>query len=66
MGTSLGDTLKVFADEMRTKRMMRAEEKALALPAKLTIPLIFFIFPCLLGVLILPAAIKISHVMAHH
>ena len=66
MGTSLGDTLKVFAEEMRTKRMMRAEAKALALPAKLTVPLILFIFPCLLGVLILPAAYKMSIAFAHH
>ena len=54
MGTSLGDTLKIFADEMRNKRMMRAEEKAMALPAKLTLPLILFIFPCLIGVLMMP------------
>ena len=66
MGTSLGDTLRVFADEMRNKRMMRAEEKALALPAKLTVPLILFIFPCLLGVLILPAGYRISQVFGHH
>ena len=66
MGTSLGDTLKIFADEMRNKRMLRAEEKALALPAKLTVPLILFIFPCLLGVLILPAAVRVAQVFAHH
>ena len=66
MGTSLGDTLKVFADEMRNKRMMRAEAKALALPAKLTVPLILFIFPCLLGVLILPAAYKMSLAFGHN
>jgi tight adherence protein C len=66
MGTSLGDTLKVFADEMRTKRMLRAEEKALALPAKLTVPLILFIFPCLLGVLILPAAFRVAQVFGGH
>jgi len=66
MGTSLGDTLKIFSDEMRNKRMMRAEEKALALPAKLTVPLILFIFPCLLGVLILPAAVRVSQIFAHH
>lgn len=65
MGTSLGETLKVFSDEMRTKRMMRAEEKALALPAKMTVPLILFIFPCLLGVLILPAAYRISQAFHH-
>ncbi len=65
MGTSLGDTLRVFSDEMRNKRMMRAEEKALALPAKLTVPLILFIFPCLLGVLILPAAVRVSQVFGN-
>ncbi|MBI1407800.1 MAG: type II secretion system F family protein [Caulobacter sp.] len=63
MGTSLGETLAVFADDMRAKRMLRAEEKAMALPAKLMVPLILFIFPCLLGVLILPAAYKISQSM---
>jgi tight adherence protein C len=68
MGTSLGETLAVFSDDMRSKRMLRAEEKAMALPAKLMIPLILFIFPCLLGVLILPAAFRISQSMvgAHH
>jgi len=63
MGTSLGETLAVFSDDMRSKRMLRAEEKAMALPAKLMIPLILFIFPCLLGVLILPAAYRISQSM---
>jgi tight adherence protein C len=45
---------------MRSKRMLRAEEKALALPAKLTLPLILFIFPCLIGVLMLPAGHRLS------
>lgn len=65
MGASLGDTLRVFSDEMRSKRMLRAEEKAAALPAKLMVPLILFIFPCLLGVLILPAAFKVAVAMGH-
>ena len=60
MGTSLGETLAVYADDMRQKRMLRAEEKALALPAKLTLPLILFIFPCLIGVLMLPAGIRLA------
>jgi tight adherence protein C len=59
MGTSVGDTLTAFSDDMRQKRMLRAEEKALALPAKLVVPLILFIFPCLLGVLILPAVFQV-------
>jgi tight adherence protein C len=63
MGTSLGETLAVFADDMRVKRMLKAEEKAAALPAKLTLPLILFIFPCLLGVLVLPAGIRLSRAL---
>ena len=64
MGTSLGDTLAVFSDDMRMKRTLRAEEKAMALPAKLTLPLILFIFPCLLGVLMLPASVRVMAAMA--
>ena len=65
MGTSLGASLAVFSDEMRTKRMLRAEEKAMALPAKMMLPLILFIFPCLIGVLMLPAAYRIKEAMMH-
>jgi tight adherence protein C len=65
MGTSLGETLAVFSDEMRTKRMLRAEEKAMALPAKMMLPLILFIFPCLIGVLMLPAAYRIKEALMH-
>lgn len=63
MGTSLAETLSAFAADMRAKRMLRAEEKALALPAKLTVPLILFIFPCLLAVVIIPAAFKAMQAM---
>lgn len=63
MGTSLGETLAVFSRDMRAKRMLKAEEKALALSAKLTVPLILFIFPCLLGALMLPAAARIVKMM---
>ncbi len=65
MGTSLGETLTVFSQDMRAKRMLRAEEKALALSAKLTVPLILFIFPCLLGSLMLPAAARLMYVFSH-
>jgi tight adherence protein C len=62
MGTSLGETLSVFSTDMRQKRMLRAEEKALGLSAKLTVPLILFIFPSLLGALMLPAVARLAHV----
>jgi tight adherence protein C len=65
MGTSLGETLSVFSADMRAKRMLRAEEKALALSAKLTVPLILFIFPSLLGALMLPAVARLMHVFGN-
>jgi len=65
MGTSLGETLAVFSEDMRSKRMLYAEEKAMALPAKMMIPLILFIFPCLIGVLMLPAAYRIKETLMH-
>ena len=61
LGSSLTDALRVYSDEMRHKRLSRAEEKAHALPAKLVIPLGIFIFPILFVVILLPAAMKISH-----
>ena len=60
MGTSLGQTLRVFSADMRKRRILMAEEKAMALPAKLTLPLIIFVFPVLLGVLIMPAVVKMQ------
>ena len=63
MGTSLGATLRIFSADMRQRRILLAEEKAMALPAKLTLPLILFVFPVLLGVLILPAVAKMQGVL---
>ncbi len=64
MGTSLGQTLRIFSADMRQRRILHAEEKAMALPAKLTLPLILFVFPVLLGVLTLPAVVKLQGVFA--
>jgi tight adherence protein C len=63
MGTSLADTLAIFSEDMRSKRMLVAEEKAMALPAKMMLPLILFIFPCLVGVLMLPAIYRIKETL---
>lgn len=60
MGSSIGKALRTFSEEMRHKRMMLAEEKAMALSAKLTVPLILFIFPTIMTMLLMPAAIRIS------
>ncbi|GGB55782.1 type II secretion system F family protein [Henriciella pelagia] len=64
LGTSVGDTLRTFATDMRERRMLYAEEKALALPAKLVVPLILFVFPSLLTVLMLPAVVRLIDVFS--
>lgn len=58
-GTSIGDSLRVYTDSLRTKRRMKAEEQAAKIALKLLFPLIFFIFPTLIVVLVGPAAIQI-------
>lgn len=58
VGASLGDTLRVFADDMRKTRFMDAERKAAELPVKIAFPLVFCIFPCLAGVLFIPVALR--------
>lgn len=60
LGTSLSDALRVYSDEMRDKRMSRAEEKAHALPAKMAVPLTMFVFPTILIVILLPAYVRVS------
>lgn len=58
-GTSIADSLRVFADSMRTRRRQRAEEKVAKAAIKLIFPLLLFIFPALLIVLLGPALIKL-------
>lgn len=63
LGTSIGEALRAHAQEMRTTRLLRAEEKAMKLPVKLSIPLIFFILPALLLVILSPAVLSIGRDM---
>lgn len=58
-GTSVGQALRVMAEEGRETRMMDAEKKAAALPPKLTVPLILFFLPVLFIVIMAPAIIKV-------
>lgn len=62
-GTSMGDSLRVHADNLRTKRRQRAEEAAAKIAVKLLMPLIFMIFPTLMLVLMGPAMIQIYRVL---
>ena len=60
LGTSVSTTLRVYAGEMREKRRMRAEEKAHRLPVLISIPLVVCMLPVMIGVLMLPAAVRVT------
>jgi tight adherence protein C len=62
LGTDVADALRVFSDEMRGKRLLRAEENANKLPVKMVIPLGGFIFPVILMVVLVPVIIKLLSV----
>lgn len=58
-GTPVGQALRVLAEENRSERMAKAEKKAGALPAQLTVPMVIFFLPALFMVIIGPAIIQI-------
>ncbi|SDH92035.1 type II secretion system F family protein [Janthinobacterium sp. YR213] len=62
-GTSIAASLRVQSDQLRTKRRQRAEETAARIALKLLFPLIFFIFPSLMVVLMGPAFLQIYRVL---
>lgn len=62
-GTSVAQALRVHAENLRVKRRLRAEEAAAKIALKLLFPLIFFIFPSMLLVLLGPALISINRIL---
>jgi tight adherence protein C len=68
LGTDVGDALRVFSDELRGKRLLRAEETANKLPVKMVFPLGAFIFPVILMVIMVPVALKLISIanQMHH
>jgi len=64
LGSSITDALRVYSDDMRHKRLSLAEEKAYALPAKLSVPMMVCIFPVLFVVILLPVFVRlhINHI----
>ena len=58
LGTSIADTLRVYAEEFRDKRMQRAEEQAAKIGTKLIFPLIFCLWPSFFVVAVGPAVIR--------
>jgi tight adherence protein C len=63
LGTDIGDALRVFGDEMRDKRLLRAEELANKLPVKIVLPLGMCIFPVVLMVVMVPVIIRLLSIM---
>ncbi len=59
LGSSIAATLRTYASEMRERRRLRAEEKAHRLPVLLSIPLVVCMLPTMIGVLMLPAVIRV-------
>lgn len=59
LGTSIATTLRVYASEMRERRKLRAEERAHRLPVLISIPLVVCMLPVMIGVLMLPAVVRL-------
>jgi tight adherence protein C len=60
LGSSISDALRVYSDDMRHKRLSRAEEKAYSLPAKLAVPMMVCIFPVLFIVILTPVIVRLA------
>lgn len=64
LGASVAQALRVYADDLRTKRRQKAEELAHKAAVKMMFPLVLFVFPALLGVIIGPGLIQMMDMFA--
>ncbi|AWI82920.1 pilus assembly protein TadC [Alloyangia pacifica] len=64
-GTSIADALRVYAGEMRDKRVMRAEEKANKLPTKMTLTTMMLTVPPLMIILVGPSIVGLGQFSAN-
>jgi tight adherence protein C len=63
LGSDVGEALRVFSDEMRDKRLLRAEEAANKLPVKMIGPMAGLIFPVILALIMLPLGLRVAAVL---
>jgi tight adherence protein C len=62
LGISVGQTLRTISHDMRVRRRQLAEQRAHEAPVKMVFPLVLFIFPALLTVILGPALLQIHHI----
>ena len=62
-GTSIADSLRIHAEELRDKRQQAAEEEAAKITVKILIPLVLFVFPAIFIVILGPAIFHIQEIM---
>ncbi|MEO8655462.1 MAG: type II secretion system F family protein [Ramlibacter sp.] len=62
-GTSIGDALRVFSDDLRNKRQVLAEEQAAKVPTKMLFPLVLCIFPSVIMIVLGPAIIRVIRII---
>jgi tight adherence protein C len=62
-GTPLGQALRAVATALRRERTIKLEERAAKLPAKLVLPLILFIMPCLIIILVGSSFLRLFDVL---
>lgn len=63
LGASIIKTLRVYSQEMRQMRLLRAEEKANVLPVKMLLPLAAFLFPVNLVMVLVPSLMRIVEML---
>jgi tight adherence protein C len=66
LGSSLTQALRVYSSEMRQMRLLRAEEKANALPVKMVLPLAGFLFPVTMVIVVLPVMISLIKILVEN
>ncbi len=64
LGVGIAQVLRVQSDQLRVRRRQRAEQAAHEAPIKMIFPLVLFIFPAFMVVILGPAAIRIAQALA--
>jgi len=65
-GTNIADTLRIYSEEFRDKRLQRAEELAAKISTKMIFPLTFCMWPAFFLIMVGPALLGVLAVMARN